>query len=161
MDLPVVQRLKKELEDLRYELKTKLPKELEKARAHGDLSENAEYEAAKERQGYVSARIGQIEQRIRDLSLYSLESIPRDAVSYGSRVTVESLDDGATQTFEIVFPEEVDASEGRISLGSPLGRALVNKEEGDEVVVQTPKGRREYQIVEVQTLHERGESAPR
>jgi len=161
MDLPVVQRLKKELEDLRYELKTKLPKELEKARAHGDLSENAEYEAAKERQGYVSARIGQIEQRIRDLSLYSLESIPRDAVSYGSRVTVESLDDGATQTFEIVFPEEVDASEGRISLGSPLGRALVNKEEGDEVVVQTPKGRREYQIVAVQTLHERGESAPR
>jgi transcription elongation factor GreA len=159
MELPVMQRLKKELDDLRHELKTKLPKELEKARAHGDLSENAEYAAAKERQGYVSARIAQMEQRIRELSLYSVESIPRDVIGYGSRVTLESLDDGETQTFEIVFPEEVDAAEGRISLGSPVGRALLNKEEGDEVEVQTPKGKRAYQIVELKTLHHRREGS--
>src|SRR5215510_2538132 len=84
MDLPVMQRLKKELDKLRHALTTKVPKELEAARAHGDLRENAEYEACKERQGYLNARIGQIEQRIRDLSLYTVNSIPRDAVGYGS-----------------------------------------------------------------------------
>jgi transcription elongation factor GreA len=161
MELPVMQKLKKELENLRYELKTKLPKELEKARAHGDLSENAEYDAAKERQGYVTARIAQIEQRIRELSLYSVDSIPRGVVAYGSLVTLESLDDGETLTFDIVFPEEVDAAEGRISVGSPMGRALVNKAEGEEIEVHTPKGRRAYQIVELQTLHDRRAPAPR
>jgi transcription elongation factor GreA len=161
MDLPVMQRLRKEVDELRYELKTKLPKELEKARAHGDLSENAEYEAAKERQGYVSARIAQIEQRMRELSMYSVDSIPRDVIGYGSRVTIESLDSGETQTFEIVFPEEVDAAEGRISLGSPMGRALLKKQEGDEVEVETPKGKRAYQIVELQTLHDRKQTASR
>src|SRR5262249_62386245 len=89
-----MQRRKKELGELRHELKTKLPKELEAARAHGDLRENAEYEACKERQGLLNARIGQIEQRIRDLSLYSINSIPRDAVGYGSQVTLENVDDG-------------------------------------------------------------------
>lgn len=155
MELPVIQRLKKEIDDLRYELKTKLPKELEAARAHGDLSENAEYDAAKERQGFVTARIHQLEQRVRELSLYSVESIPHDVIAYGSRVTLESLDDGERQVFDLVFPEEVDAAAGQISLGSPLGRALLKKGEGDEVVVQTPKGRRTYQIVELQTLHDR------
>jgi transcription elongation factor GreA len=155
MELPIIQRLKKEVEDLRYELKTKLPKELEEARAHGDLSENAEYEAAKERQGYVSARIGQLEQRIRELSLYSVESIPQKVVGYGSRVTLENLDDGETETYQMVFPEEVDPARGHISLGSPLGRALISKEVGDEVVVHTPKGKKSYQIVELLTLHDR------
>jgi transcription elongation factor GreA len=153
MDLPIVQRLKKELEDLRYELKAKLPKELEAARAHGDLRENAEYEACKERQGLLNARIGQIESRIADLSLYSIHSIPHQAVGYGSEVTIEN-DEGETQKFKIVFPEEIDAAAGRISVGSPLGRALLGKEVGDEVEVQTPKGKRVYQIVELRTLHE-------
>jgi len=155
MELPVIQRLKKELDELKYELKSKLPKELEAARAHGDLSENAEYEAAKERQGYVTARIGQIEQRIRELSLYSVHSIPQDVVSYGSQVTLESNDDGETTVYLIVFPEEVDAAAGQISLGSPLGRALLNKGVGDEIEVQTPKGKRSYQIVELVTWHDR------
>jgi transcription elongation factor GreA len=154
MELPVMRRLKKELDELRYELKSKLPKELEVARAHGDLRENAEYEACKERQGFVSARIGQIEQRIRDLSLYSINSIPRDSVGYGSQVTLES-DDGSEEKYEIVFPEEVDPSVGLISIGSPLGRALLNREVGDEVVVATPKGRRTFQIVGLRTIHER------
>jgi transcription elongation factor GreA len=155
MDLPVVQKLRKEIETLRYELRTKLPKEIEAARAHGDLSENAEYEAAKERQGFVSARLAQLEQRIRDLSLYTIESIPRDAVAYGSRVTVVNVDDGETRIFEIVFPEEVDASAGFISLSSPLGRALLNKKVGEEVFVQTPRSKMTYEIVELQTLHQR------
>jgi transcription elongation factor GreA len=155
MELPVMQRLKKELEELRHELKAKLPKELEAARAHGDLRENAEYEACKERQGYLNARIGQIEQRIRDLSLYTLHSIPRDAVGYGSRVTLENADAGGEETYEIVFPEEVNPAAGLISIGSPLGKALLNKEVGDQVDVATPKGRRSFQIVELRTIHDR------
>lgn len=155
MELPVVQRLKKELEQLRHELKSKLPKELEAARAHGDLRENAEYEACKERQGYLNARIGQVEQRIRDLSLYSLHSMPREAVGYGSLVTIENEEDGAEETYELVFPEEVDPPAGRISVSSPLGKALLNREVGDEVTVATPKGRRNFQIVSLRTIHQR------
>jgi transcription elongation factor GreA len=156
MELPVMARLKKELEELRHELTTKLPKELETARAHGDLRENAEYEACKHRQGFLNARIGQIEQRIRDLSLYTLNSIPHDAVGYGSLVTLEN-DDGAEEKYQIVFPEEVDPAAGLISIGSPLGRALLTREVGDEVEVATPKGRRKFQIVELQTYHERND----
>jgi transcription elongation factor GreA len=155
MELPVMRRLKKELDELRYELKAKLPKELEVARAHGDLRENAEYEACKERQGYLNARIGQIEQRIRDLSLYTVHSIPRDTVGYGSQVTLENAEDGAEEKYEIVFPEEVDPAAGLISIGSPLGRALLNKSVGDDVEVATPKGRRGFQIVELRTIHDR------
>ena len=151
-----MQRLKKELEDLRFELRNKLPKEIEVARAHGDLRENAEYAAAKERQAFVNARIGQIEQRIRDLSLYSVSSIPHDAVGYGSRVTLES-EDGSEEKYELVFPEEVDAAAGLISIGSPLGRALLNKGVGDDIEVATPKGKRQYSIVELMTFHNRGD----
>ena len=155
MELPVMRRLKKELDELRHELKTKLPKELEVARAHGDLRENAEYEACKERQGYLNARIGQLEQRIRDLSLYSVSSIPREAVGYGSQVTLENGDDGSEEKYEIVFPEEADPAVGLISISSPLGRALLNKEVGADVEVATPKGRRTFQIVDLRTFHDR------
>jgi transcription elongation factor GreA len=157
MELPVVQKLKKELEELKYELKTKLPKELEAARAHGDLRENAEYAACKERQGILNARIAQTQQRIRDLSLHSMGSIPQDAVGYRSRVTLENLDDGESQMFEIVLPEEADASAGLLSISSPVGRALLNKEVGDEVEVQTPKGKKAFQILELSTIHQRGD----
>jgi len=153
MELPVITRLKKELADLKHELTVKLPKELEAARAHGDLSENAEYEAAKARQDYVRSRIGQLETRVRELSMYNISSIPHDVVAYGSRVTVED-DAGESIKYEIVFPEEVDAARGQISLSSPLGRALLNKSVGDEVEVQTPSGRRSYQIVDLVTLHD-------
>ena len=154
MELPVVARLKKELADLKYELTFKLPKELEAARAHGDLSENAEYEAAKSRQDYVRSRIGQLEGRIRELSMYNVSSIPPDVVAYGSRVTVEDVDRGESTVYDIVFPEEVDAARGQISLSSPIGRALLNKSVGDEVEVHTPSGKRTYQIVELVTWHE-------
>ena len=154
MDLPVVQRLKKELADLQHELSHALPKALEEARAHGDLSENAEYEAAKARQELVQIRISQIGGRIRELSLYTMASIPQGVAAYGSRVTVEDLEEGEEIVYHLVFPEEADVAQGRISLGSPLGRALLNRSEGDEIEVQTPKGKRRYQIVDLVTIHE-------
>jgi transcription elongation factor GreA len=155
MELPVLQRLKKELADLQYELSHKLPKDLEEACAHGDLSENAEYEAAKNRQEFVRARIGQMQGRLRDLSLYNTQSIPHGVVAYGSRVTVEDLDEGQSTVYDIVFPEEVNPAAGQISLGSPIGRALLNKTVGDEVEVHTPRGKRNYQITELITLHQK------
>ena len=151
MELPVLTRLKRELAELKHELTFKLPKELETARAHGDLSENAEYEAAKNRQDFVRSRIAQLEGRLRELSMYNISSIPNDVAAYGSRVTVED-DSGQAISYEIVFPEEVDAAKGQISLSSPIGRALISKTVGDEVVVQTPSGKRSYQIIELVTL---------
>ena len=137
-----------------HELNVKLPKELQEAAAHGDLSENAEYEAAKSRQEFVRARIRQMQGRIRELSMYTFSSIPRDVVAYGSRVTVQDETEGSTIEYRIVFPEEVDAASGAISLSSPIGRALLNRIVGDEVEVQTPGGKRNYQIVGLVTLHE-------
>ncbi len=154
MELPIVKRLKQELQDLYHELHFRLPKELEEARAHGDLSENAEYESARARQDLVRARIAQLEKRLSQLSLYDLSNVPRGVVAYGSRVVLEDVDLGETQEYEIVFPEEVDASAGRISLHSPLGQALLHKAEGDEVEVHTPKGKRHYVILKLTTLHD-------
>jgi transcription elongation factor GreA len=155
MELPILQRLKRELTQLQHELTHKIPKDLQEAASHGDLSENAEYEAAKNRQDFVRARLGQLQSRIQQLSLYNLQSIPEGVVAYGSRVTVEDLDDGESQVYEIVFPEEVNAGAGLISLGSPIGKALLNRAVGDEVVVQTPRGKRTYQITDLVTLHQR------
>jgi transcription elongation factor GreA len=154
VELPIIQRLKKELAELQHELSHKLPRELEEARAHGDLSENAEYEAAKARQEIVQARLSQIGGRIRELSMYTVASIPQGVVAYGSRVTVEDLEEGEEIIYSLVFPEEAEVSQGRISLGSPLGRALLNRTIGDEIEVQTPKGKRRYQIVDLTTIHE-------
>src|SRR4029453_9359490 len=155
MDLPVLTRLKNELAELKRELTFELPKELAAAAAHGDLSENAEYEAAKNRQDYVRSRIGQLSGRVRELSMYTGASIPEGVVAYGSRVVVEDVDEGELVTYDIVFPEEVDPARGQISLSSPLGQALMNKRVGDEAVVQTPRGRRTYQVIELLTFHER------
>ena len=154
MEFRIVKRLKEELRQLYGELHHQLPRELEEARAHGDLSENAEYEAARSRQEFLSARIAHIETRLRQLSLYNLSNVPQGVVAYGSRVTVEDVDLGDAVQYEIVFPEEVDVEAGRISLHSPLGQALLNKAEGDEVEVITPRGRRRYGIVRLITLHD-------
>jgi len=154
-ELPILEKLKKDLVDLQYELHNKLPKELEVARAHGDLKENAEYAACKERQGYLNARIAQIAGRIRELSLYNISSIPEGVAAYGSRVTLEDLDEGDEVTYELVFPEEADVHSGMVSVSSPVGRALLNKVEGDEVQVQAPRGKKAYQVTKLVTLHER------
>ena len=157
MELPILAKLKKELADLKHELTFKIPKDLQTAAAHGDLSENAEYDAAKNRQDFVRSRIGQIEGRIRELAMYTIASIPHGVVAYGSRVKLADADSGDETEYRIVFPEEVDAARGHISLSSPIGRAMMNKSEGDEVDVQTPSGRRTYQIVSLVTLHEQGQ----
>ena len=154
-DLPILVKLKRDLVELQRELNVDLPKELATAAAHGDLSENAEYDAAKSRQEFVRSRIGQLSVRIRELSMYDITSIPTGVVAYGSLVVVEDVDQGARITYDIVFPEEVEPSAGRISLSSPVGRALISRQEGDEVEVVTPQGRRTYQILELRTFHQR------
>jgi transcription elongation factor GreA len=158
MELPILRTLRRELEKLQYELSRELPAKLEEARAHGDLRENAEYDAAKNRQGLLQARVAQTQQRIRELSVHSLATLPRDRVSYGTLVKVEDADSGEEIEYRIVFPEEVDPSAGHVSIGSPIGQALMNREEGDQVVVQTPRGRKTYDIVTLITLHEQLET---
>ncbi len=154
MELPIVKRLKQELEKLSHELNVRIPKDLQEAAAHGDLSENAEYDAARARQDYVRARLAQLQERLRQLSLYDLSSIPKTAVAYGSRVKLEEVDSGEVSEYQIVFPEEVDPAVGQISLNSPIGQALLHKELDDEVEVVTPQGKQSYTIVDLVTLHD-------
>jgi transcription elongation factor GreA len=153
--LKIVERLQAELAVLRRELNVELPKIIEVAREHGDLKENAEYHAAKEKQSMVSARVGNLEARIKELSMYTISSIPRGVVGYGSIVELEDLDSGDTVVYEMVFAEEVDMAAGKISLTSPVGQALLKRAEGDEVTIQLPNARKKYQVVGVQTIHER------
>jgi transcription elongation factor GreA len=154
MELPIIKRLKRDLEELYHELNVRIPKDLQEAAAHGDLSENAEYEAARARQDFVRARIAQLEERLRQLALYNLSSIPQSVIAYGSRVKLEDVEVGEVVEYQIVFPEEVDPAAGYISLHSPLGQALLHKEVGDEVEVVTPQGKRYYQIISLLTLHD-------
>ena len=153
-ELPVVKRLRKELDTLKRELTVDLPKELERARAHGDLSENAEWAMAKQRQEFLRARVSNLEARIAELRMINLDSIPRDTVGLGSRVELEDLDEGGQIAYEIVVPEEVNGSLNRISLSSPLGRALLGKAGDDDIEVLTPKGKRAYLIRKLITIHE-------
>ncbi|MGH7915888.1 MAG: GreA/GreB family elongation factor [Candidatus Binataceae bacterium] len=153
-ELPVVKRLRKDMETLKRELMVDLPKELERARAHGDLSENAEYAMAKQRQEFLRARLNNLEARTAELSMINLDSIPHDTVGLGSRVELEDLDEGGRVEYEIVVPEEVDGGQHRISLSSPLGRALIGKACDDDIEVQTPRGKRAYLVCKLVTLHE-------
>jgi transcription elongation factor GreA len=153
-ELPVIKRLRKEMETFKRELTVDLPKELERARAHGDLSENAEWAMAKQRQEFLRARLSNLEARIAELSMINLESIPRDTVGLGSKVELENLDEGGSAEYEIVVPEEVDGSQNRISLSSPLGRALIGKSSDDDIEVQTPRGKRSYLLRRLVTIHE-------
>ena len=153
MELPVVKRLRKDMEILKRELTIDLPKELERARAHGDLSENAEWAMAKQRQEFLRARLNNLEARVAELATIDLESIPRDTVGLGSKVKLEDLDEGGENEYEIVVPEEVDGAQFKISLSSPLGKSLIGKGVDDDVEVQTPKGKRAYSIKKLTTIH--------
>ncbi len=152
-ELPL-KKLKDEVRELDRELNLVLPKELKKARAHGDLSENAEYSAAKERQRFVSARLGQLRKRLADLSLVNVANIPRDRVGFGSTVKLYDLEREAETTYKLVMSEESDFAKGLLSTTSPIGRALMGKEAGDSVKVATPSGPREFEILEFRTIHE-------
>jgi transcription elongation factor GreA len=153
-----MQELKKRLEDeiaaLEIELRVDLPREISKARAHGDLSENAEYHAAKERQGIVNMRLGQLRARLRELSMVDFSRIPRDRAGLGSSVTVMDLDKDEEMTYKLVTSEDADVASGRISTTSPIGKALLGKQVGDTVKFQIPGGAREFEIVKLATIHD-------
>ena len=152
------QRIKRKLEDeiaqLERELHAELPKEIAKARAHGDLSENAEYKYAKERQHLVGMRLQQLRKRVADLSLVNLSKIPRDAVGYGSRVTLLDTEKGGELGYQLVTAEESDVAQGLISTTSPIGRALLGKRQGDVVRVQTPAGNRTFEVIKLLTIYD-------
>lgn len=149
---------KKKLEDkikkLERELNDELPKALKLALEHGDLKENADYHAAKERQSYVQAELSQLTQRLSKLSMINLNKIPVGVVSYGSIVTLYDLDKEEEVTYRLVSSEEADLSKKLISTTSPIGKSLMGREEGDEVVIRTPGGKRTCEIEKLITIHE-------
>ncbi len=153
-----MEELKKKMQDeitaLEYELHVDLPREISKARAHGDLSENAEYHAAKERQGVVNMRLGQLRARLRELSMIDMSRIPRDRVGLGSSVVVLDLDKQEELTYKLVTSEDANVAEGRISTTSPIGKGLLGKKVGEAVKIQIPGGMRELEILRVTTIHE-------
>ncbi|HNR88158.1 MAG TPA: transcription elongation factor GreA [Spirochaetota bacterium] len=146
-------QLKEELETLRVEYKVELPKRIAEARAYGDLRENAEYDAARERQAFVKARIDQISHQMSQLNDLSMSSIEESKIGYGSIITVLEKETNARVEFTFVHPNEVNPSEGKISLSSPIGMALQNKTVGEEVVVNIPAGKKRYYIEKLTTLH--------
>jgi len=148
-------RLEKELQVLEHEYRHELPKEIQRAKALGDLRENAEYQAALERQHYVQARIGQVQAQLRTLAMIVLDSLPRDRAALGSTVMVRDTVADKEITYELVIPEEADLSKGLVSASSPIGRALVGRQEGDEVTVQIPAGKRVLAVLKVITLHDK------
>lgn len=150
----IKKKLQDEITALEYELHVELPKEILKARAHGDLSENAEYHAAKERQGFVNARLNQLKKRLAEMSMVDFSKIPRDRVGLGSTVVVLDSQREEEITYNLVTSEEADAKNGKISTTSPIGRALLGKEVGDVARVQSPGGSKELEILKLTTIHD-------
>jgi len=150
----IKRKLQEEIDALERELNIELPKELAKARAHGDLSENAEFKYAKERQGYVNAKIGQLKKRMGDLGMLNLSKIPTDCAGYGSRIVVLDIQRSIEVHYQLVTSEEADAEKGMISTTSPIGKALLNRRVGEEVHVLTPAGTKEFEVVRLITIHE-------
>ncbi len=150
--------LKKKLQDeitaLEYELRNELPREILKAREHGDLSENAEYHAAKERQAFVNAKLGAAQARLREFSMIDFGKIPRDRVGLGSRVVVLDIDKDEECTYNLVTSEEADAAHGKISTSSPIGKGLLGKRVGETVKIQIPGGVREMEVLSLITIHD-------
>jgi transcription elongation factor GreA len=153
-------RLQDEIQQLEYELKVHLPKEILRAREHGDLRENAEYKAAKERQSFLQARIGQLHRRLAALNMVNLDRIPRDRVGLGSVVTVRLEDGDEEAVWEIVVPEDADPTIGRISPSSPIGKCLLGHEEGESVEVRVPAGTKVYEITKLVTIHDQMKDEP-
>ena len=156
-ELPAARKIREDLEDLEREYRFELPKLIGEAIAQGDLSDNAEFQAAKQRQEFVQARIIQLKERLASLSMINVAGIPHDRIGFGSVVGLEDLDSGEEKTFMIVLPEEVDAAAGKISVRSPVGQSLIGKQEGDEITIKTPKGTATYIVNTLETLHDLAE----
>ena len=150
----LIKKLKEEIAALELEFRVELPREILKARAHGDLKENAEYHAAKERQGIVNARLNQLNGRLREISMIDMTKLPRDKAGLCSEVTVLDVDKDIKVKYTLVTSEEVDVAKGLISTSSPIGRSLLGKQVGDEVRIQIPGGLRVMEIVELKTIHD-------
>ena len=153
MELKAIGKLEDEIRAIETELHGELPKLIQKAREHGDLSENAEYAAAKERQRLLGARMAQLSERLAKLKLIDLSKIPRNEVGLGSTVVVIDYDLDREVTYELVTTEESDVAAGRISTSSPIGRGLLGKREGDVAEVRTPRGMKEFEVVSLVTMH--------
>ena len=149
----ILKRFELEIQRLDRELKLELPKEIQRAREHGDLRENAEYQAAKERQRFVEARISMLRTRVSEIALMKLDKLPDDRAAFGSTVHLR-VESGDTVVYELVMAEDADPEKGWISTASPIGRAIVGKEEGDEITVTTPNGVREFEITKLSTIHD-------
>ena len=147
-------KLQEEVDALEHELVHGLPKEIKRAAALGDLSENAEYHMAKQRQEFVNARLGQLKKRMGELAMVNLDNIPKDKVGFGSTVVVYEEAKDAELTYKLVTSEESDVEKGLISTTSPIGRALLGKEVGDEATVVTPTGKRLLEIKKLDTIHD-------
>jgi transcription elongation factor GreA len=150
----IKKKIQDEIDQLSHELSVELPKEIAVARAHGDLSENAEYKFAKERQGYVNAKISQLKKRMGDLGMLNLSNIPKDRAGYGSRLTVLDTQRDVKIEYKLVSTEEADVEKGLISTTSPIGKALLNKKVGDEIEVATPAGKKEFEVMCLVTIHD-------
>ena len=148
-----LKKFEDEIQQLEKELKTELPQEIKRARELGDLRENAEYQAAKERQRLVESRISLLKKRVSDIALMNLDKLPRDKVGFGSTVHLKDPN-GQVTIYQLVMPEDADVEHGLISTASPIGRALINKEEGDEVTVSTPNGSKRFEVVKLLTIHD-------
>jgi len=157
----IKRKLQEEMNQLEHELVHELPKEIKKAAALGDLSENAEYHMAKQRQEFVKARLRQLGKRMSDLALINMDNIPRDKVGLGSTVRVYDNDKNEEVEYKLVTSEEADFPSGKISTSSPIGRALLNKKVGDTAIVLTPNGKREMEILRLSTIHDEAAAAGR
>src|ERR1700740_2074813 len=153
----IKKKLEEEIRLLEHELTHELPKEIKKAVAMGDLSENAEYHMAKQRQEFVNARLGQLKSRMAELALVNLSNIPKDRVAFGSTVVVYDTTKDEEIEYKLVTSEESDVNKGLISTTSPIGRALVGKQVGDVATVVTPNGKRELEILKLSTIHDEAE----
>jgi transcription elongation factor GreA len=141
--------LKKELSNLKKVERPQNIKAIEEARAHGDLSENAEFDAAKDRQGFIEGRIGELTFKLANADIIDTDELPRDRAVFGSKVVIENIDTGENIEYQLVGPEESDIDKGRISVSSPLGKEIIGKGPGDEFGLQVPGGRRNYELVEI------------
>jgi len=154
----IKRKIEEEIKALEYELTTELPREIKRAAALGDLSENAEYHMAKQRQEFVNARLGQLKRRMGELALVNLDNIPKDKVAFGSKVRVFDSTKDEEIEYKLVTSEESDVTKGLISTTSPIGRSLMGKKVGDEVVVVTPTGKRELEILKLSTIHDEADA---
>jgi transcription elongation factor GreA len=153
MSEDIKQKIQDELHQLEMELRTEIPQELKKAVAMGDLSENAEYEAARNRQDIVRARVANLRKRLADISMIDVSRLPTDRSAYGSTLVVYDVDSGEEITYKLVMVEDSDIAQNKISTTSPIGRGLMGKKEGDEVEISTPAGKRRFEIVKLTTIH--------